>query len=130
MPAKKVELEYMLRIVPHIDERHGTEGHLFELTTVKEFRTYKYDILVDVSTGDDTIEFVIQGISTPRLSIPEHGSAVFQHVISNLRGTYTIVVSKTTGPKSTFTVHFTPKKTVQKGRTRKSFISLETTHKE
>lgn len=130
MPAKKEELEYRLTIVPYTDQRKGTEGHLFELTTLKEFKTFMYDILVETLVEDDVIYLTIHGISTPQFSIPEHGPAVFQKVLYNLHGIYNVVVSKLTGPKSTFTVRFTPKKTIRKGRTKKSFVELETTHKE
>ncbi len=130
MPSKKEYLEYRLKIVPYTDERKGTEGHLFELSTLKEFRTYMYDIMVDTKVEDDTVCLTIQGISTPQLSIPEHGPAMFQKALYDLHGTYNVIVSKLTGPKNTFTVRFTPKKTIQKGRAKKSFVELETTHKE
>lgn len=130
MPQKKAELEYYLKIFPYADERKGERGHVFELTTVKEFKTFKYDIIVDINVEDNTIYFTIHGISTPQFSIPEHGPANFRKTINNLRGTYSIVVSKLNGPQTTYTVNFTPKKTVLKGRAKRSFIQLETTHKE
>ncbi len=130
MPAKKADLKYRLKIVPYADKRTGTEGHLFKLSTLKEFRTYMYDILVDIHVKEKTVQLTIQGISTPQLSIPEHGPAVFQKVLYNLRGAYAVVVSKLNGPKSSFNVRFTPKKTIRKGRSKKSFVELETTHKE
>ncbi len=130
MPQKKAELEYHLKIFPYTDERKGEQGHVFELITVKEFKTFKYDILVNVSVDNDTIYFPIHGISPPQFSIPEHGPATFTKAVSNLRGTYDIIVSKLNGPQTTYTVTFTPKKTVLKGRGKSSFIQLETTHKE
>lgn len=130
MTTKKADLEYRLKIVPFTDKRTGSEGHLFELSTLKEFRTYMYDILVDTVVDNNTVQLTIQGISTPQLSIPEHGPAVYQNVLYNLRGTYTVVVTKLNGPKNSFNVRFTPKKTIRKGRAKKSFVELETTHKE
>jgi hypothetical protein len=130
MPHKKTETEYFLRIVPYTDGRTGQQGHAFELTTAKEFRTFRYDIIVDLQVDSDEIRLVIQGIGTPQLSIPDYGPARFSRVLYNLHGTYTLTVSKLNGLKSTFTVHLTPKRTVQKGRRKKSFIQLETTHKE
>ncbi len=130
MQSKKEDLEYRLKIVPYTDNQKGIEGHLFELSTLKEFRTFMYDILVDTQVENDTIFLTIQGISTPQLSIPEHGPAVFQKVLYDLRGTFNVIVAKLTGPKNKFTVRFTPKKTIHKGRPKKSFVELETTHKE
>ncbi len=130
MTAKKAELEYRLKIVPYTDTQKGIEGHLFELSTLTEFRTFKYEILVDTEVEDTAIYLTIQGISTPQFSIPEHGPAVFRTVISNLHGEREVVVSKTTGPKSKFTVRFTPKKTIRKGRAKKAFVEIETTNKE
>lgn len=130
MPRKKVEIEYILRIEPYTDQRVGKEGHLFVLFTTKEFKTFKYDILVDTRIEDNTIQLIIQGISTPQISIPEHGPAKFEKVFYNLHGTYDVIVSKLTGPATRFSVHFTPKRTIQKGKVKKTFVELETTHKE
>jgi hypothetical protein len=130
MPHKKTDTEYFLKIAPYTDGRTGKQGHAFELTTAKEFRTFRYDILVDMKVVNDEIHLVIQGIGTPHLSIPDYGPARFTGVLYHLHGTYTLTVSKLNGPKSTFTVHLTPKRTVQKGKRKKSFIQLETTHKE
>jgi hypothetical protein len=130
MPQKKIELEYKLKLTPYTDDHKGIRGHLLELFTVKEFRTFRYDILVDVHVEDKTIRLIVQGISTPQFSIPEHGPAVFRTVLQDLRGTYQLHVSKPSRPETRFTVHFTPKRTVQKGGPRKSFVELETTHRE
>jgi len=130
MPQKKAELEYYLKILPDTDQRQGKQGHRFELITEKEFKTFKYNIHVDIKVEDDTILLTIQGISTPEFSIPEHGPAIFSETIYNLRGSYNVTVLKLNGPRTTFTVNFSPKKTVLKGRAKRSFIKIETTHKE
>lgn len=130
MTAKKTELEYRLKIAPYTDTQKGIEGHLFELSTLADFRTFKYEILVDIEVTNDAIYLTIQGISTPQFSIPEHGPAFFRTVIGNLHGEREVVVSKTNGPKSKFAVRFTPKKTIRTGRAKKSFVEIETTHNE
>ena len=123
-------MEYRLKVSPYTDERKGKEGHLFELATVTEFKTFMYDILVDIDVQDKRITLTIQGISAPQFSIPEHGPAVYREAVYNLRGPYSLVVSKLNGPEAKFAVRFTPKKTIRKGRAKKSFVELETTHKE
>ncbi len=123
--------EYFLRIEPHVDDRSGKQGHLLKLTSVKEFRTFLYDIKADVTIEADVIRVVIQGLSAPQITIPEHGPARFNTVLYNLKGTYTLSVSKYNGPENIFTVHFTPSKTIQKKpKPKKVFVKLETTDTE
>jgi hypothetical protein len=130
MATKKEDHEYRLKIIPYTDERKGMEGHLFELTTLAEFKTFMYDILVDIGVENKTITLTIHGISTPQFSMPEHGPAVYREALYDLRGTHSVVISKLNGPEVKFDVRFTPKKTIRKGRAKKSFVELETTHKE
>jgi hypothetical protein len=128
---KKTEIEYKLRIVPYQDKRLGKEGHLFELETIKEFRTFRYDIEVDVKISGESISFSIQGINTPQISIPEHGPARFSKVLYGLKGQYAVGVSKSTGSENLFKVHFTSRKTIlKKSKIKNQFVDLETTHTE
>jgi hypothetical protein len=128
---RKTELEYKLRIIPYVDKRLGKGGHLIELETVKEFRTFKYDIQVDLKAGDGLISLIIEGINAPQLSIPEHGPAQFSKMLYDLKGTYTVRVSKSNGAENSFELQFSSRKTIQKKKKIKNrFVELETTHKE
>ncbi|MBI2619645.1 MAG: hypothetical protein HYW57_06150 [Ignavibacteriales bacterium] len=99
---QRVELEYLLRVFPHRDNRKAGHNVVISIETLKEFVSFQYEVLLEERRTDNEFSFRILGLHAPRSVMPAVGPARGIRVLGALRGTYRIRVSKPDGPENLF----------------------------
>ncbi len=122
MPKKTREPEYVLRIFHHLDERMNAKGVVFAVETVNVFTNFRYEVLLEDRRAENEITLKILGLHTPAMLMPGKGPAVGQREYFNLKGEYTVRVSKMGKEINEFLVAISPKNITIKDGPNKSFI--------
>ncbi len=116
MPASKGKakrpdsIDYRLLIAPHFNERKQQYTTRVVLETVKSFASFRYQLTVRETIGNNAIRFEVLGLSAPNLNLPESGPASYSNEYDTLSGTYTISVEGLDRKTSSARVRITPKK--------------------
>lgn len=107
---EKLKYEYELHITKGHDYIKDKDFLLFTFTTTKVFRSFIYLINVTpkVDLENKIIEFIIEGLSAPVISIAKSGNAVFEYKIYNYKNTeYTLKLVKLDVDKNLFKIKIT-----------------------
>lgn len=107
---EKLKYEYELHITKGHDNIKDKDFLLFTFTTTKVFRSFIYLINVTpkVDLENKIIEFIIEGLSAPVISIAKSGNAVFEYKIYNYKNTeYTLKLVKLDVDKNLFKIKIT-----------------------
>lgn len=107
---KPAEPEYRLNIFRETDERTKAKRVIFLLRTVKEFTSFKYEILLEASLHGQAVTLKILGLHAPELLMPGTGPALARKEFDNLRGTYDLTVTKLDGQSNQFRLTFSSKR--------------------
>ncbi len=97
--------EFTLSLQLRRDEENGKLWTVFRFSTLREFRSFRYEIQVD-DTFDAAargILFQIRGVRAPANLMPSYGAARREICYANLTGTYTVEI---TGAKQTGSFSF------------------------
>ncbi len=101
-------VEYVLVMTPRYNERKNRTVIYIALRTVKEFRHFRYDIVVEHSLEGRRLRFDIQGLRAPELTFAGVGPAIFETEYDNLSGKYEVVVTKLRKEVNRFHVNISP----------------------
>jgi hypothetical protein len=86
--------EYVLLVTPYVNQRTGEKVTLIALRTVKEFTSFRYNLVVEPRLEGRTLTLLIQGLRAPELTLPAMGPAEYHLERKDIEGKYDIVVSK------------------------------------
>jgi len=126
MPRRKKhrDPEYSLHVFRHFDERIRKVLQVFLVQTIKEFTSFNYEILLDVSLQDRTIQMKILGLRTTPLIMPGVGPARGRRDFMDLVGTYQLNIMKLDGETNEFLVHLSPSSISITGTPASPFITV------
>jgi len=122
--------EYRLLITPKMKEREKRAVTLIALRTLKEFRSFRYEIIVEDLIEGSTIYLKIHGLKAPQVGLPSMGPAVYRAEYPRLRGEYSLVVTKLNREENKFTVSFTDTSVTVKEGPEKKFVEIVTSERE
>jgi len=123
-------IEYRLLITPKYKEREKQFVTYAAIRTVNEFSSFRYEIVVDPTVTNRTLQFAIHGLRAPQVTIPHSGPAMFETEFLNLHGTYDLVVSKPGREKNMFTISISNKEIILKESPQDKFVDVTTSAKE
>ncbi len=104
---KRREPEYLLRVFHHLDNRTKRNTVVFQVETLKIFKHFNYEVLINDRMEHALIELNILGIHAPLMVMPGTGPAKGRKEYSNLRGTYTVRVAKPNRVSEVLRIRFT-----------------------
>ena len=100
-----LEFEFELYISREFDPTRKEEFILFDFRTVKVFENFTYKINVDASADADAkvLEFNVEGLSAPVISLSRSGTAQYAYRFYEFKQTeYTLNLYKQKGDKNLF----------------------------
>lgn len=126
MPRKKKQRdpEYILHVFHHLDERTRRTLQVFLVETTKEFTSFNYEILLEISKQGRSIYLKILGLRTTPLIMPGIGRARGRLDFSDLRGSYELTVIKLDGETNQFQLDVTHSHITIKGTPLYPFITV------
>lgn len=103
MPRKKnrSQPEYLLRVFHHHNEA-GKPSVAVVVETLKEFVSFRYEVLLELQRTENEILIKILGLHAPVSVMPGTGPARGSRLYTALAGTVTIQVRKLNGEKNEF----------------------------
>jgi hypothetical protein len=107
---EKLKFEYELHISKGYDKIKEAEYILFTLITTKIFRSFIYQINVTpkMDLDNKVIEFVIEGLSAPVISIAKSGNALYEYKLYEYKNTeYDLKIVKLDVDKNLFKLKIT-----------------------
>ena len=102
---EKMEYEFELHISREIDRVRESEYILFKFITTKIFRSFIYRINVTprIDLGKKHIEFLIEGLSAPVITIAKSGNALYEYKLYDFKNTeYELKILKLDVDKNIF----------------------------
>ena len=102
---EKMEYEFELYISREIDRVRESEYILFKFITTKIFRSFIYRINVTprIDLNKKYIEFLIEGLSAPVITIAKSGNAVYEYKLYDFKHTeYELKILKLDVDKNIF----------------------------
>jgi hypothetical protein len=110
-PRKKPKASaYRLLITPHVNERTRRPTTLVVLETAQAFAAFRYELTVEETIREHSLQLKVLGLKAPPLNLPEPGRARFAREYENLSGTYEVTVTGLDGRASTCTVRIAPQR--------------------
>ncbi len=84
--------EFTLTLQLRRDEESSTIWTVFRFATIREFRSFQYQIQVDdrFDAAERTFEFRLSGVQAPKNLMPSSGTALRELRYPDLRGEYTV----------------------------------------
>lgn len=107
---EKLKYEYELHISKGFDRIKEKEFVLFTFITTKVFRSFIYTINVTprINLEDKLLEFLIEGLSAPVISIAKSGNAVYEYRLYDFKNTeYDLKLLKLDVEKNMFKIKIT-----------------------
>ena len=109
---EKTEYEFELRISRKLNELNNKEYILFDFRTVKIFENfiYKINIQPKIDIEKKEIEFNIEGLSAPLISLSNNGVAGYQYKLNEFSNAeYTLKLIKQRKVKYLFAIKISKK---------------------
>jgi len=119
-------VDYVLLMTPCYSERKRRPVTYLALRSVKQFRSFRYDIVVEHRLDGNTLYLDIRGLRPPELTLPGVGPAIFETEYDNLAGNYEVVITKLHKEVNRFHVRIAPEKVLVEKSPRARFIDLVT----
>ncbi len=107
---ERMKYEYELHITKGYDNIKEKDYILFTFITTKIFRSfiYKINVTPKADLENKVIEFVIEGLSAPVVSIAKSGNAVFEYRLFDFKNTeYDLRLIRLDVDKSLFKIKIT-----------------------
>jgi len=126
---EKTEYEFDLSISRNKDEMNKKEYLLFDFKTVKVFENFKYRINIEpkINLAKKEIEFNIEGLSAPLISLSSNGYAGYQYKLYDFTNTeYLLKLIKQRKVKYPFSIKVTNKGIKVTKRSSKKFVNVLT----
>jgi len=130
---EKTAYEFELYLSKNYNSIMKKEYILFDFRTVKIFENYKYKITVqpNIDRENRIIEFNIEGLSAPVVSLPEDGYADFQYRMFDFENTeYTLRLIKQRKVKYNFKIAISKKEIKVTKKSTKKFVNVLTKKQE
>src|SRR3990172_657820 len=125
MPKRKqTDPEYTLNVFPRFEERTQTTSTVFVVQTVKEFISFRYEILIESDVEGNTIRLKIRGLRTTPLTMPNVGPARGVREYLNLKGICRLHVTKLDDDFNEFTLNISEQGITIDGMNGTSFIRV------
>ena len=122
----KFPIEYRLLMRQTYDEREQAIVTQVGIRTINDFQNFLYEIVVTAELNDRVIKLHIHGLRAPQVTIPGTGPAKFKTSFRDLRGLYTVIISKLNKEENQYEVEITEKAVVVAKSPKKKFIDLVT----
>jgi hypothetical protein len=100
--------EYRLNIFHASDKETGKRFVAFLVRTVKEFASFNYEIVLNVTQRDRSLHVEILGMNAPPMIMGGTGPATGRRNLTGLRGVYTVVVTKLDHEANAFMLNVEP----------------------
>ena len=126
---EKTEYEFDLSISRNKDEMNKKDYLLFDFKTVKVFENFKYRINIEpkINLAKKEIEFNIEGLSAPLISLSSNGYAGYQYKLYDFTNTeYLLKLIKQRKVKYPFSLKVTNKGIKVTKRSSKKFVNVLT----
>ncbi len=126
---EKTEYEFELSITRNRDEMNKKDYLLFDFKTVKIFENFKYRINIEpkINPAKKEIEFNIEGLSAPLISLSSTGSAGYQYKFYDFTNTeYFLKLIKQRKVKYPFSLKVTNKGIKVTKKSSKKFVNVLT----
>jgi len=87
--------EFTLTLQLRRDEESGTIWTVFRFATIREFRSFQYEIQLDdrFDADERAFEFRMSGVQAPKNLMPSSGAALRELRYPDLRGEYTVALA-------------------------------------
>jgi hypothetical protein len=125
---EKMEYEFELHISREIDRIKESEYILFKFITTKIFRSFIYRINVTpkIDLSKKYIEFLIEGLSAPVITIAKSGNAVYEYRLYDFKNTeYELKILKLDVDKNVFKLKMTKSGIKITKQPTKKFLKVE-----
>ncbi len=125
---EKLRYEYELYIKRNYDRIKEKEYILFTFITTKVFRSFIYQINVTprIDLENKLIEFLIEGLSAPVISIAKSGNAVYEYRLYDFKNTeYDLKLLKLDVDKNMFKLKITKTGIKLTKQPAKKFLKVE-----
>jgi hypothetical protein len=122
---KKPEPEYRLRVFHHHPET-GKHSVAVAIETLKEFVSFRYEVLLEDQRIENEIHVRILGLHAPVSVMPGTGPARGVRFYTSLSGPVTIQVKKLNGEKNEFAVTINRTSISLVGGPRQPFVLFST----
>ena len=99
-------LDLRLTVTPILDENEQKRKARFLLETTRAFASFVYDLSVKETIVEHHIQWKVNGLRPPRLSIPSSGRARFERTFDGLHGEYNLTIEGLDGTKTAFGFKF------------------------
>ena len=125
---EKLKYEYELQITKGRDNIQEKDYILFTFLTTKVFRSFIYLINVTpkIDLENKIIEFLIEGLSAPVISIAKSGNAVYEYKLFDFKNTeYILKLVKLDVDKNLFKIKITKAGVKITKQPAKKFLKVE-----
>ncbi len=126
---EKTEYEFELSVSRKRDEMNKKEYLLFDFKTVKVFENFIYRINIEpkINLAKKEIEFNIEGLSAPLITLPSTGYAGYQYKLYDFTNTeYLLKLIKQRKVKYPFNLKVTNKGIKVTRKSSKKFVNVLT----
>ena len=124
---EKLDYEYELFISHQFDNTLKKNYILFYFRTTKIFENYIYKMNVSekINPENKKLDFIIEGLSAPIISIPKTGSAGYQYKFFEFKNSsYNLILKNQRKDKNEFVIKITKTKIKIVKQPRKKFIKI------
>jgi len=107
---EKLKFEFELQISRGYERTKEEEYILFKFITTKVFQSfiYKINVTPKIDLENKKLEFLIEGLSAPVITIAKSGNALFEFRLFNFKNTeYDLVIRKLDVEKNNFKIKIT-----------------------
>jgi hypothetical protein len=127
MPRRKrKDPEYTLNIFQRFDDRTASSSTVFVVQTIKEFISFRYEILLESAVEGTIIDLKIRGLRTTPLIMPNVGPARGVREYPDLNGIYRLLVTKLDDESNELTLNISEQGITIQSATDPSFIRVST----
>jgi len=124
---EKLDYEYELFISHQFDNTLKKNYILFDFRTTKVFENYVYKMNVSekINPENKKLDFIIEGLSAPIISIPKTGSAGYQYKFFDFKNSsYNLILKNQRKDKNEFVIKITKTTIKIVKQPRKKFIKI------
>ena len=107
---EKLKFEFELQISKGYERTKEAEYILFKFITTKVFQSfiYKINVTPKIDLDHKKIEFLIEGLSAPVITIAKSGNALFEYRLFDFKNTeYDLLIRKLDVEKNNFKIKIT-----------------------
>lgn len=119
---KKHEPEYTLHVFHSVHPETNEAVTALVVQTTREFVSFKYEIPLESTIAETTIDLKIHGLRVPENLVPGKGRARGVVFLQKLRGSHDLFITNVDGVTNRFTINSTNRTVEVKQLSRKPFV--------